>query len=450
MTRILVADDDDVTCQLLTEVLGRDGATVVGETDPRRALARASREPIDLAILDLRMPEKDGLTLLRELRTRMPALPVILMTAFGSVDTAVQAIAAGAVDYVSKPMNVEELRETVRRALGRRREAQAALPPADEGRDRLVGRSPAMVDTYRTIARAAPSRATVLLLGESGTGKEVVARAIHEHSPRARGRFVAVDCGALTETLLESELFGHVRGAFTGAVTDVPGLFCEADGGTIFLDEIGDVSPVVQAKLLRVLQEHQVRPVGGAGWRTVDVRVIAATNRDLAAAVRAERFREDLYYRLKVVTIEIPPLRERPEDVPLLVDFLVRRAAADCGKPVHGVSEAALALLRAYPWPGNVRELAHVLERAVALARHEVLGADDLPAELHGEAPVSRAAVPSGRPTLAELKQHYVLRVLEDERGNVSRTAVVLGIDRRSLHRMLQRWGRVPPGRMPA
>jgi two-component system response regulator AtoC len=450
MTRILVADDDDVTCQLLTEVLGRDGAIVVGETDPRQALARASQEPIDLAILDLRMPEKDGLTLLRELRARLPLLPVILMTAFGSVDTAVQAITAGAVDYVSKPMNVEELRATVRRALGRRSETQARLPPADEGGDRLVGRSPAMVDIYKTIARVAPSRATVLLLGESGTGKEVVARAIHQHGPRVRGRFVAVDCGALTETLLESELFGHVRGAFTGAVADAPGLFCEADGGTIFLDEIGDVSPLVQAKLLRVLQEHQVRPVGGATWRTVDVRVVAATNRDLTAAVRAGRFREDLYYRLKVVTIEVPPLRERPEDVPLLVDYLVRRAAGDCGKPVYGVSEAALALLQRYAWPGNVRELAHVLERAVALARHDVLGAEDLPAELRGDPAPARGETPVDRPTLRELQQRYVLRVLEDEHGNVSRTAVVLGIDRRSLYRMLQRWGRMPPGRLPA
>ncbi|MCW5890331.1 MAG: sigma-54-dependent Fis family transcriptional regulator [bacterium] len=450
MTRILVADDDDVTCQLLTEVLGRDGAVVVGETDPRQALARATREPIDLAILDLRMPEKDGLTLLRELRARLPLLPVILMTAFGSVDTAVQAIGAGAVDYVSKPMNVEELRATVRRALGRRSEAQARLPAADEGGDRLVGRSSAMIEIYKTIARVAPSRATVLLLGESGTGKEVVARAIHQHGPRARGRFVAVDCGALTETLLESELFGHVRGAFTGAISDAPGLFCEAEGGTIFLDEIGDVSPLVQAKLLRVLQEHQVRPVGGSTWRTVDVRVVAATNRDLTAAVREGRFREDLYYRLKVVTIEVPPLRDRPEDVPLLVDYLVRRAAADCGKTVHGVSEAALTLLRSYAWPGNVRELAHVLERAVALARHEVLGAEDLPTELRGEAMPVRVAMPVDRPTLRELQQRYVLRVLEDEHGNVSRTANVLGIDRRSLYRMLQRWGRIPPGRVPA
>jgi DNA-binding NtrC family response regulator len=446
MPRILVADDDAVTCQLLTEVLTRDGVTVIGETDPRHALARAREEPIDLAILDVCMPEMSGLVLLRGLRERQPELPVVVMTAFGSIDTAVEAIASGAVDYVSKPMDLEEIRATVRRALGRRGEAQATLPAAGETIDGVVGRSPAMVEVYKTIARVAPGRSTVLILGESGTGKELVARAIHEHGPRRRQRFVAVDCGALTETLLESELFGHVRGAFTGAVGDAPGLFVEADGGTIFLDEIGDVTPALQAKLLRVLQEHELRPVGGSAWRRVDVRVIAATNRDLVGSVAAGRFREDLYYRLKVVTIALPPLRERREDVPLLVEHLVRRAAHDCGKSVSGVSQAALALLTAYRWPGNVRELAHVLERGVALAQHEVLGAEDLPAELREPVP-SAAAVPPDRPTLRELKRRYVRNVLEENGGNVSRAAAVLGVDRRSLYRMLQRYGFAPRGR---
>src|SRR5262249_18274567 len=278
---------------------------------------------------------------------------------------------SGAVDYVSKPMDVEEIRATVRRALGRHAEAQAALPVAGDELGGVVGRSPAMVEVYKTVARVAMARSTVLVLGESGTGKELIARAIHENSPRRKRPFVAVDCGALTETLLESELFRHLRGGFTGAVADSPGLFAEADGGTIFLDEIGDVSPALQGKLLRVLQEHQIRPVGGSMVRTVDVRVIAATNRDLATAVANGRFREDLYYRLKVVTMQLPPLRERREDIPLLVDHLVRRAARECRKTVTGVSEAALALLCAYQWPGNVRELAHVLERGVALAQHE-------------------------------------------------------------------------------
>jgi transcriptional regulator with PAS, ATPase and Fis domain len=257
---------------------------------------------------------------------------------------------------------------------------------------------------------------------------------------------VAVDCGGLTETLLESELFGHVRGAFTGAVGDVPGLFAEADGGTILLDEIGDISAALQAKLLRVLQEHQIRPVGGSAWRAVDVRVIAATNRDLAGAVVEGRFREDLYYRLKVVTLQLPPLRERSEDIPLLVDHLVRRAARECRKTVTGVSEQALALLLAYDWPGNVRELAHVLERGVALAQQEVLTAEDLPAELRRSGPAAARATPEDRPTLAELKRRYVHRVFEESGGNVSRAAQVLGVDRRSLYRMLQRYGVSPRG----
>jgi DNA-binding NtrC family response regulator len=392
------------------------------------------------------MPEMDGLALMRGLRERFPDLPVVIMTAFGSIDTAVRSIASGAVDYVSKPMDVEEIHATVRRALGRQAETQAALPAAGEELGGVVGRSPGMVEVYKTIARVAPGRSTVLVFGESGTGKELIARAIHQHSPRRKEPFVAVDCGALTETLLESELFGHVRGAFTGALGDKTGLLAEADGGTIFLDEVGDVSPALQAKLLRVLQEHQVRPVGGTVWRTVDVRVIAATNRDLAAAVAGGRFREDLYYRLKVVTLEVPPLRERREDIPLLVDHLVRRAARECGKAVTGVSEAALALLCAYHWPGNVRELAHVLERGVALAQQEVLSAEDLPPELHQPAADGESAPSHNRPTLAELKRSYVRQVLEESGGNVSRAAAVLGVDRRSLYRMLQRYGMAPRG----
>jgi DNA-binding NtrC family response regulator len=444
MARVLVVDDDEVTCRLLAEVLAENGTTVIGETDPRHALARATAESIDLAILDVQMPQMNGLVLLRDLRQRFPDLPIVVMTAFGSIDTAVEAIGSGAIDYVSKPMDVEELRATVRRALNRERETPALLPEASDELGGVIGRSPAMVEVYKTIARVAPGRSTVLVLGESGTGKELVARAIHQHGPRRKRPFVAVDCGALTETLLESELFGHVRGAFTGAVGEKEGLFAEADRGTMFLDEIGDVSPALQAKLLRVLQEQQVRPVGGTEWRAVDVRVIAATNRDLAALVADGRFREDLFYRLKVVTIPLPPLRERREDVPLLVDHLVRRAARDCGKVVSGVSEGALMLLTGHPWPGNVRELAHVIESAVALAKQELLTIDDLPVELRR--PPGAGAVDSDRPTLAELKRRYVQSVLEENAGNVSRTAAVLGVDRRSLYRMLQRYGLVPRG----
>jgi DNA-binding NtrC family response regulator len=441
MSRILVVDDDAVTCRLLSEVLTNDGATVVCETDPRDALRHLAIEPVDLAILDVRMPGMDGLELLRGLRQRAPGLPIIIMTAFGSIDTAVDAISAGAVDYVSKPMNLEEIRATVGKALGRQTELQATLPGAGGELGGMVGHTPAMIEVYKTIARVAPGPSTVLILGESGTGKELVARAIHQHSPRARKPFVALDCTSLPETLLESELFGHVRGAFTGAVNDNPGLFAEADGGTMFLDEIGDVAPALQAKLLRVLQEHQVRPVGGMQWRTVDVRVLAATNRDLAAMVAAGRFREDLYYRLKVVAIHLPPLRERRDDIPLLVDHLVRRAAQQCNKAVTGVSEGALALLRTYHWPGNIRELAHVLERSVALAQRDVLSIDDLPPDLQTPDPAPASDLLSDRPTLEELKRRYIRHVLEENCGNVSHAAATLGVDRRSLYRMLQRYG---------
>ncbi|MBI3785630.1 MAG: sigma-54-dependent Fis family transcriptional regulator, partial [Deltaproteobacteria bacterium] len=359
-----------------------------------------------------------------------------------------EALATGDVDYVSKPMNVEEIRATVNRSLRRHEEAEAAVPLGATALPDVVGRTPVMVDVYRTIARVAPGPSTVLILGESGTGKEMVARAIHQHSRRHDKQFVAVDCAALPETLLESELFGYVRGAFTGALRDAPGLFVESDGGSIFLDEIGDTTPALQAKLLRVLQERQVRPVGGTQWRAVDVRIIAATNRDLGAMVADGRFREDLYYRLKVVTIPLPPLRERRDDIPLLVDHLVQRAARQFNKRVVGVSEEALALLCSYDWPGNVRELAHALERSVALAQHEVIGLEDLPLELRRPAPADRADLLQGAPTLEELKERYIRRVVEENGGNISRSAAILGVDRRSLYRMLRRYGiahRPPP-----
>jgi DNA-binding NtrC family response regulator len=446
MPRVLVVDDDAVSCRLLGEVLQGDGLPVLWSTDAFEALERVRSDPVDLAILDLRMPQMSGLDLMRRLRERTPDLPVIIMTAFGSIDTAVEAIGSGAVDYVSKPMNVEEIRAAVRRVLERQRAARAPLAAESEPAG-MIGRTPAMVEVYKTIARVAPGVSTVLILGESGTGKELVARAIHRHSPRHGRPFVAVDCTALTETLLESELFGHVKGAFTGAATDTPGLFAEADGGTIFLDEIGDISPPLQAKLLRVLQEHQVRPVGGAQWRAVDVRVVAATNRDLAAAVSGGEFREDLYYRLKVVTIHLPALRERRDDIPLLVDHLVQRAAAQYGKPVAAVSDPALAVLCAYDWPGNVRELAHVLERSVALAQDTVISVEDLPADLRGGP--TAAAPPdliADAPTLEELKVRYIRHVLQRNGGNVSRAAAVLGLERRSLYRMLHRYGIAPRG----
>lgn len=443
MTRILVVDDDPVSCSLLRDVLERDGATVITETDPHAALELAKTTTIDLALLDVRMPGMDGISLLTHLREAQPSTAVIIMTGFASVDTAVEAVGAGAVDYLSKPADVEDIRAAVARALGPRGEQRADLPASEEAVDQLVGRSPGMVRIYGTIARVAAGNSTVLILGESGTGKELVARAIHRHSRRRDAPFLAVDCGALSDTLLESELFGHVRGSFTGAIADSPGLFMQANGGTIFLDEIGDVSSALQSRLLRVLQEQQIRPVGSSKWRQVDVRVVAATNKSLEGEVEAGRFREDLLYRLKVVTFDIPPLRERVGDIPLLTDHLVRRAAHAAGREPPGISQSALRALEAYSWPGNVRELSHALERAVVLCRDDLLTASDLPLAVVAAQPSLAPAIPdSDRPTLAELKRRYVQLVLAEQEGNVTRTARILGVDRRSLHRMIDRFAR--------
>ncbi|MBI3769096.1 MAG: sigma-54-dependent Fis family transcriptional regulator [Deltaproteobacteria bacterium] len=439
--QLLVIDDDAVTRELLTEVLQSEGYLVAACDSGPRALERAEHEHFDLAVTDVRMPEMDGIAVTRALKARDPAIQVIVMTAFGSVETAVEAIRHGAFDYVSKPMNLEEIKSTVRRALGERR-----LTHTSENGDRgaedtyggVVGRSPAMVDVYKTVARVAPSRSTVLVEGESGTGKELIAAALHRHSGRATDRFVAVDCGSLTDTLLESELFGYVRGAFTGAVSEKKGLFEEASGGTIFLDEIGDIGAPMQAKLLRVLQEYEIKRVGGQEWIKVDVRVVAATNRNLEQLVQRGSFREDLFYRLKVVTITLPPLRERREDIPLLAEHFLRRYAERNEKHISHLTDEAMVLLMDYPWPGNIRELEHCIERAVALASGTVLTPEDLAPELHS---TLEATLHRGTPTLEEVKRRYLAHVLAETGGNISRAATILGVDRRSLYRMLRRYG---------
>jgi DNA-binding NtrC family response regulator len=360
--RILIADDDEVSCQLFAELLEKDGYEVNRAQTGEEALERLNDEAHDLLIIDVRMPGMTGLEVTRQVHGKQPALPIIVMTAFGSIETAIEAIHEGAFDFVSKPMNLEELKKTVSRALAQRKLHETAGKNGEESKGpeelgTIVGRSPVMVEVYKTVARVAPTKSTVLILGESGTGKELIAQAIHQHSPRASRPFIAVDCGALTETLLESELFGHARGAFTGAVADKKGVFEEADGGTCFLDEIGDISPGMQAKLLRVLQEHEVRRVGGKDWLKVDVRVVAATNRNLAELVKKGTFRQDLYYRLDVVAIHLPPLRERVEDIPLLARYFLNHYSQESGKPVSAVSDKAMELLCAYSWPGNIRQL---------------------------------------------------------------------------------------------
>jgi two-component system, NtrC family, response regulator AtoC len=407
-----------------------------------------------LLIIDVRMPGTSGLEVTRIVHEKYPSLPIIVMTAFGSIETAVEAIHEGAFDFISKPMNLAELKKTVSRALAQwslQRNAEMSNGGDDENPQELgkiIGKSPAMVEVYKTVARVAPTKSTVLILGESGTGKELIAQAIHQHSPRANRPFVAVDCGALTETILESELFGHVRGAFTGALADKKGVFEEAQGGTCFLDEIGGISGNMQARLLRVLQEHEIRRVGGKDWVRVDVRVVAATNHNLAEAASKGEFRQDLYYRLNVVAIHLPPLRERVEDIPLLARYFLQRYVQESGKVITAISDKAIELLCAYTWPGNIRELENAIEQAVALSYQSILTPDDLPEAVRNHAVAKSLQNDSqnkpflfpDKPTLEEVKKRYVLHVLGQTEGNISRSAKILNIDRRSLYRMLARY----------
>lgn len=447
--RILITDDDAVSCRLLARVLQGENYQVDWVQNGEGTLRRVEEEHYDLLIIDVRLPGMTGLDVTRTLQKAHPTLPIVVMTAFGSMETAIEAIREGAFDYISKPMNLEELKHTVVRALKQRPQPENSEthPESHEEMGAVVGKSCTMVEVYKTVARVAPTKSTVLILGESGTGKELIARAIHQHSPRAGHPFVAVDCGVLTETLLESELFGHVRGSFTGAVADKKGVFEEAQGGTCFLDEIGDIAPNMQAKLLRVLQEHEIRRVGGKEWIKVDVRVVAATNRNLAELVRKRTFRHDLYYRLNVIRIELPPLRERGEDILALAYHFLRHYSQEHNKEVTSISDAVMELLRHYSWPGNIRELENTMERAVALARQHVLTPEDLPMEVReGRAPdwssdlsPEEQSFFASSPTLDAVDRRYVEYVLRRTQGNISRAAKILDIDRRSLYRMIER-----------
>jgi DNA-binding NtrC family response regulator len=453
MKRILVVDDDGASCELLREIFAAEGWEAESALSPEAALALAAREPFDLVVSDINLEAaQTGLDILRSLRD---ACPVVLVTGFGTLDAAVEASREGAWDFVSKPFKVEEVVATARRALerGRAPEDEAgAGGAADEKlssryeRAGLVGRAPVMIELYKEIARVAPSRATVLVVGESGTGKELVARSIHKHGPRAARAFVPVNCGAFTETLLESELFGYTRGAFTGATSDRRGLWEEADGGTLFLDEVGETSPAMQVKLLRVLQEGEIRRVGSARPVIVDARVVAATNRDLEREVKAGRFREDLFYRFGVVTLRVPPLRERPGDIPLLAERFLRAASENAGRGRLRLSEDALNRLVAYDWPGNVRELESAVEYAALHARGAEAAAEDLPPKLQtaevraGAERSPLAALYEGLPSLDELERRYLQHVLEATGGNRTRTAEILRIDRRTLYRMAERF----------
>ncbi len=433
--RLLVVDNDPEMVRLLERQLTAEGFGVVAVTSGQEAVAALGREEFGAVVSDLIMDGVDGLAVLREAQRLQPRARVLLMTAFGSLETAIEAMRQGAYDYLTKPFKLAEVTLAVRRALDEQqlRDENRRLRAEVQERyrfDNLLGRSPAMHAVFEQIRAVAGSEAAVLLVGESGTGKEMVARAIHWNSARRDTAFVPVNCAAIPEALLESELFGHERGAFTGAARKRRGLFAEANGGTLFLDEIADMSLPLQAKLLRALQDKTIRPVGSDQELHLDLRVISATNRDLPVLVRDGKFREDLYYRLAVIPIRLPALRERAEDIPLLARHVLERAAAALGKPLEGFDEAATAWIIEHRWPGNVRELENAVERAATLARGRLITLADLRTDF---APASSES--ALRPTLAELERQYVQRVLAETRGDKRAAAKVLGISVRTLQR---------------
>jgi DNA-binding NtrC family response regulator len=442
---ILVVDDHPQVVDWLRDELGREGYTTTGCSDARAAVELAVREDFDLVVADVEMPGLRGIDLMSEIQARKPGTLVLLITAFGMVDLAVRAVKAGACDFVTKPFTIEVLLLAIERALRDRRMRKEIVRlrrlTVDDAPDGIVARSPAMRRVLERAERAARVTSSVLLTGETGVGKSTVARMLHARSPRRAGPFVQVNCAGIPATLVEGELFGVRRGAFTGADRDRDGLFARAHGGTLLLDEVGELPLESQPKLLDVLETGRIRPLGGAPDRTVDVRLVAATNRDLQGAVRERTFRADLLFRLDVVRIEVPPLRERKEDLEGLVDQFVERMSARVGRAVLGVAEDAMAWLRAHSWPGNVRELQNLVEQAVALGEHDVITLDDVRRESSDPAapeddPLETAI--ASRTPLEAIELAYIRRTLEACGGNVSEAARRLGIDRRTLYRRLQ------------
>ncbi|HEX8821642.1 MAG TPA: sigma-54 dependent transcriptional regulator [Archangium sp.] len=435
--RILVVDDDPHARELLERLLGMLGE-VHQAADPEEASARLAEEgPFDLVLTDMAMPNPaDGLMVLQEVRTRLPDTPVIVVTAFSNIEGALDSIQQGAFDYLAKPFDGDAIVRVAKRALEQKRlvEENRSLRKQVE-RGAMVGRSPALLEVYKQVARAAATTVPVLITGETGTGKEMVARVLHRRSPRASGSFIPVDCGAIAESLMESELFGHARGSFTGATGARRGVFEEAHGGTLFLDEIGDVGPKVQAQLLRALQEGEIRRVGESTTVKVDVRVVAATNKDLKARVAEGLFREDLLYRLDVVHLHLPPLRERREDIPALAEHFAALHARGGVAPV--VTAEAMTRLTAYDWPGNVRQLENVVARALALNVTGVLGPQDFPEPI-GDAPKRLSGLAGDLPSLAELSRRYAAHVLQHVGGNKSEAARLLDVDRKTLYKLLE------------
>jgi DNA-binding NtrC family response regulator len=454
---VLLFEDDETLAALLARVLRNEGYRVdlLDRADALPNSAKLAR--YDVVLSDIHLADgTSGHDVLKRVRATSEHLPVILMTAYADIEGAMNAVGAGAYEYLAKPIEPNELKRMVSEAISRHRIAGSAAESVDAHAERakdatIVGTATAMIGVYKTVAQVAPTKASVLIIGESGTGKELVARAIHAKSPRASRSFVAVNCAALPESILESELFGHERGAFTGAVGAKRGLFEEASGGTLFLDEIGEISPKMQVQLLRVLQEGEIRRVGGSDTIKVDARVVAATNRDLKHELATGRFREDLYFRLQVVTVRVPPLRERKGDIPILVKHFIARHAERLGRPVPRVAPEVLESLAGYDFPGNVRELSHIVERAMLLAREGVVTGADLPPEVRAAIASSPTAgngsLAEDWPTLGILERRYIDRVLARTGGNKTRAAEVLGIDRRTLNRMFARERAAAAGR---
>ena len=443
--RILVVDDEEQMRDLLAKVLERKGfqASVCG--DGTEALAFLEKEPVDLVVTDVRMPGLGGMEALRAVKELNPDIVVIIMTAFGSIDQAVQAVKEGAYDYINKPFKIDEMLLTIEKALDERRLRHEVSALRQELHTRyhfenLIGKSRPMQEVFGLIEQVAGSRSTVMVYGKSGTGKELVAKAVHYNSQRSTKNFVAVNCAAIPAELLESELFGHEKGSFTGAIATKVGKFELATGGTLFLDEVGSMRLDLQAKILRALQEREVERVGGSRTIKIDVRVIAATNRDLKKAVEEGTFREDLYYRLNVVPITLPDLKDRPEDIPLLANHFVQKFGQESNSGIREISKEAMAILISHTWPGNVRELENVIERAATLGRGPAVQPSDLPPHLAGGTnPLERALAKEA--TLEDLEKDYIAMILRRTKGHQIRAASILGIDRRTLYRKIRRYG---------
>ncbi|MBT8453220.1 MAG: sigma-54 dependent transcriptional regulator [Deltaproteobacteria bacterium] len=448
--RVLIVDDEANARSALAELLDDAGYSVSTAADGRTALLQIEQMDPDVVLTDLKMPGMDGLSLIERGRPMSPHTTFIVMTAFATIDTAVKAIKLGAESYLTKPLELDAVMAIVDRALDRTRLSREAAHLRERFDDRfqlgnILGEHPSMQRLMKNIAQVARSRATVLIHGETGTGKELIAAAIHQNSKRKDKPFIKLNCASLSETLLESELFGHERGSFTGAMTRREGRFKQADGGTLFLDEVSEIPASVQIKLLRFLQEREFERVGGNETLKVDVRVVAATNRNLKQRVDEGKFREDLYYRLKVVQLDVPPLRVRRSDIPLLAHAFLRKYAGENDQPVQGLSDEALQHLMIYPWPGNVRELENAIERAVVMCENELIERDDLPTSAHGD--LQNGSVMALIPgiTMSELERVAILRTLDAVDGSTARAAEILGISQRKIQYRVKEWGYQTP-----